>query len=251
MTAREARPGVTVVHFHGGGYCVGSARIVRAWAARLSGHARCRVVLPEYRLAPEHPHPGRARRRPRGAGRAAGAPRPGAPGRARAVGRGVRRLGGRRPGPGPAAGPPPRRPAAPGRRHAAVAVAGPDRGPPGRARAGPPRHRAQPGLAGGLRRRLRGPDGPGRPGGLAAAGRGRRPAAAADPERVRRPARPRRRTAGRQRLGRRGGRHLHPVARPGPRLRAPARPARRRRQRPGPGGLVRGRGTRRRNGGLG
>ncbi len=57
VTAREARPGVTVVHFHGGGYCVGSARIVRAWAARLSRQARCRVVLPEYRLAPEHAHP--------------------------------------------------------------------------------------------------------------------------------------------------------------------------------------------------
>ena len=57
VTAREARPGVTVVHFHGGGYCVGSARIVRSWAARLSGRARCRVVLPEYRLAPEHAHP--------------------------------------------------------------------------------------------------------------------------------------------------------------------------------------------------
>jgi acetyl esterase/lipase len=57
VTAREARPAVTVVHFHGGGYCVGSARIVRAWAARLSRRARCRVVLPEYRLAPEHAHP--------------------------------------------------------------------------------------------------------------------------------------------------------------------------------------------------
>jgi monoterpene epsilon-lactone hydrolase len=57
VTAREARPGVTVLHFHGGGYCVGSARIVRAWAARLSRLARCRVVLPDYRLAPEHPHP--------------------------------------------------------------------------------------------------------------------------------------------------------------------------------------------------
>ncbi len=57
VTARDARPGVTVAHFHGGGYCVGSARIVRLWAARLSGRARCRVVLPDYRLAPEHPHP--------------------------------------------------------------------------------------------------------------------------------------------------------------------------------------------------
>ena len=47
----------TVVHFHGGGYCLGSARMVRSWAAHLSAQAGCRVVLPEYRLAPEHPYP--------------------------------------------------------------------------------------------------------------------------------------------------------------------------------------------------
>ena len=47
----------TVVHFHGGGYCIGSARTVRGWAAHLSAQAGCRVVLPGYRLAPEHPHP--------------------------------------------------------------------------------------------------------------------------------------------------------------------------------------------------
>jgi monoterpene epsilon-lactone hydrolase len=57
VTAAGAGPDRTVVHFHGGGYCVGSARIARAWAAHLSARARCRVVLPEYRLAPEHPHP--------------------------------------------------------------------------------------------------------------------------------------------------------------------------------------------------
>jgi epsilon-lactone hydrolase len=57
VTAGETRPGRTVVHFHGGGYCVGSARTTRAWAAHLSARAACRVVLPEYRLAPEHPHP--------------------------------------------------------------------------------------------------------------------------------------------------------------------------------------------------
>jgi len=48
---------VTVVHFHGGGYCVGSPAEARDWAARLSARAGCRVVLPEYRLAPEHPFP--------------------------------------------------------------------------------------------------------------------------------------------------------------------------------------------------
>jgi epsilon-lactone hydrolase len=47
----------TVIHFHGGGYCVGSARTARSWAAHLSAAAGCRVILPEYRLAPEHPYP--------------------------------------------------------------------------------------------------------------------------------------------------------------------------------------------------
>ena len=51
------RSRLTVIHFHGGGYCVGSARTVRSWAAYLSAQAGCRVVLPEYRLAPEHPYP--------------------------------------------------------------------------------------------------------------------------------------------------------------------------------------------------
>jgi len=53
VTAATARPGRTVVHFHGGGYCLGSARMMRTWAARLSAQAGCRVVVPEYRLAPE------------------------------------------------------------------------------------------------------------------------------------------------------------------------------------------------------
>jgi acetyl esterase/lipase len=47
----------TVIHFHGGGYCVGSPRMIRSWAARLSLRADCRVVMPVYRLAPEHPYP--------------------------------------------------------------------------------------------------------------------------------------------------------------------------------------------------
>jgi epsilon-lactone hydrolase len=46
-----------VVHFHGGGYCVGSPSEARSWAARLSARAGCRVVLPDYRLAPEYPYP--------------------------------------------------------------------------------------------------------------------------------------------------------------------------------------------------
>jgi len=48
---------VTVVHFHGGGYCVGSPAEARDWAAHLSAQAGCRVILPQYRLAPEYPFP--------------------------------------------------------------------------------------------------------------------------------------------------------------------------------------------------
>ena len=57
VTAAAARPGRTVVHFHGGGYCLGSARMMQTWAAHLSAQAACRVVVPEYRLAPAHAHP--------------------------------------------------------------------------------------------------------------------------------------------------------------------------------------------------
>jgi monoterpene epsilon-lactone hydrolase len=48
---------VTVVHFHGGGYCVGSPAQAQDWAASLITRTGCRVVLPEYRLAPEYPYP--------------------------------------------------------------------------------------------------------------------------------------------------------------------------------------------------
>jgi epsilon-lactone hydrolase len=57
VSARVAASQRTVVHFHGGGYCVGSARTARSWAAQLSARTGCRVVLPEYRLAPENPYP--------------------------------------------------------------------------------------------------------------------------------------------------------------------------------------------------
>jgi acetyl esterase/lipase len=57
VSSGKPGPQPTVVHFHGGGYCIGSARTIRGWAAHLSAQAGCRVVLPEYRLAPEHPHP--------------------------------------------------------------------------------------------------------------------------------------------------------------------------------------------------
>jgi acetyl esterase/lipase len=57
VSAPGSAPTRTVVHFHGGGYCVGSPRTIRLWAANLSALAGCRVVLPDYRLAPEYPYP--------------------------------------------------------------------------------------------------------------------------------------------------------------------------------------------------
>ncbi len=47
----------TILLLHGGGYCAGSPRTHRAlaaWSARASGLP---VVVPDYRLAPEHPFP--------------------------------------------------------------------------------------------------------------------------------------------------------------------------------------------------
>ena len=61
VAASGVRPERTVLHLHGGGYCIGSPRMTRAWAAHLSAQAACRVVVPEYRLAPADPHPLRLR----------------------------------------------------------------------------------------------------------------------------------------------------------------------------------------------
>ncbi|HUC58516.1 MAG TPA: alpha/beta hydrolase [Streptosporangiaceae bacterium] len=57
VTAGRARADVTIVHFHGGGYCIGSASMARSWAATLAAKADGQVILPGYRLAPEHPFP--------------------------------------------------------------------------------------------------------------------------------------------------------------------------------------------------
>jgi epsilon-lactone hydrolase len=57
VSSRRAGSQPTVVHFHGGGYCLGSARTARSWAAHLAARLGGRVVLPGYRLAPEHPYP--------------------------------------------------------------------------------------------------------------------------------------------------------------------------------------------------
>jgi len=52
-----AREGAAVLYFHGGGYVIGSPRSHRHLAAAIGRAARARVLLPDYRLAPEHPFP--------------------------------------------------------------------------------------------------------------------------------------------------------------------------------------------------
>lgn len=47
----------SVLYLHGGGYVSGSAYGYRPLAGYLATAAQCGVLLPEYRLAPEHPHP--------------------------------------------------------------------------------------------------------------------------------------------------------------------------------------------------
>ena len=46
-----------ILYLHGGGYVAGSPRTHRAMAARLADLTGRRVLLPDYRLAPEHPFP--------------------------------------------------------------------------------------------------------------------------------------------------------------------------------------------------
>ena len=52
-----AREGAFVLYLHGGGYVIGSPRSHRHLAASIAVAARASVLLPDYRLAPEHPFP--------------------------------------------------------------------------------------------------------------------------------------------------------------------------------------------------
>lgn len=57
VAADGADPGWSVLYLHGGGYCIGSPATAQLLAAHLSAAAGAPVVVPDYRLAPEHPHP--------------------------------------------------------------------------------------------------------------------------------------------------------------------------------------------------
>jgi epsilon-lactone hydrolase len=47
----------TILYIHGGGFVLGSHKIYASFAMQLTKAANCRVVIPDYRLAPEFPFP--------------------------------------------------------------------------------------------------------------------------------------------------------------------------------------------------
>jgi len=57
VSAPGARRDRAVLYLHGGGYVIGSISTHRQLAADISRSAAARVLLIDYRLAPEHPHP--------------------------------------------------------------------------------------------------------------------------------------------------------------------------------------------------
>jgi len=57
VSAPDADAGRAVLYLHGGGYVIGSINTHRSLAARLSRASKAPVLVIDYRLAPEHPHP--------------------------------------------------------------------------------------------------------------------------------------------------------------------------------------------------
>jgi len=57
VTAQEAASDAALLYLHGGGYVIGSPETHRELASRMSLATGCRVLLLDYRLAPENPYP--------------------------------------------------------------------------------------------------------------------------------------------------------------------------------------------------
>ncbi|NLX05475.1 MAG: alpha/beta hydrolase [Phycisphaerae bacterium] len=57
VLAPNADPDLRLLYLHGGGYVSGSGDFYLAMAAHISAAAGCAILLPDYRLAPEHPFP--------------------------------------------------------------------------------------------------------------------------------------------------------------------------------------------------
>ena len=57
LSMPDASPDEVTLYFHGGGYVIGSPNTHRCLAGRLARASRTRVLLLDYRRAPEHPFP--------------------------------------------------------------------------------------------------------------------------------------------------------------------------------------------------
>lgn len=57
LTPPVTKTGAVVLYLHGGGYCIGSSRSHRHLAAAIGTAAEAVAIVPDYRLAPEHPFP--------------------------------------------------------------------------------------------------------------------------------------------------------------------------------------------------
>ncbi|WGH78865.1 alpha/beta hydrolase fold domain-containing protein [Jannaschia ovalis] len=57
LTVAPEKPAGTLVWLHGGAFVIGSPRNYRSLAHGLAARTGYRVILPDYRLAPEHPFP--------------------------------------------------------------------------------------------------------------------------------------------------------------------------------------------------
>jgi acetyl esterase/lipase len=57
LVPRGARTDAAVLYLHGGGYAIGSPRSHRHLAAAIASASGVSALLPDYRLAPEHPFP--------------------------------------------------------------------------------------------------------------------------------------------------------------------------------------------------
>ena len=57
VLAPGADPDLRLLYLHGGGFVSGSGGFYLTMAAHISAAAKCAVLLPDYRLAPEHPFP--------------------------------------------------------------------------------------------------------------------------------------------------------------------------------------------------
>jgi len=57
VLAEDADPDLRMLYLHGGGYVSGSGARYLMVAGYISVAAKCAVLLPDYRLAPEHPFP--------------------------------------------------------------------------------------------------------------------------------------------------------------------------------------------------